>query len=121
MVELQDEDVVGFRNFMRIDPPMFQELIQCLVDRITKQDTWFQKALEPGLKLAITLSHLAAGNNYHPLMYSFRVASNTISLIVREFDAEVLDCLMLAQEWKRVADQFGDCWQMPHAISAIDG
>ncbi len=114
---------------MRMDPPMFQELIQCQGDRITKQDIWFQKALEPGLKLAIMLRHLAAGDNYHSQMYSFRVASTTISLILREvcnaiieeFAAEVLDCLTLAQEWKRVADQFGDCWQMPHAIGAIDG
>ncbi len=92
-----------------------------------EQDTWFRKAFEPGLKLGITLRHLAAGNKYHSLMYSFRVASNTISLIVREeynaiieeFAAEVLDCLMSAKEWKRVANQFGNCWQMPHAIGAI--
>ncbi len=58
---------------MRMDPPMFQELIQCLGYRIMKQDTWFQKALEPGLQLAITLRHLATGDNYDSLMYSFRV------------------------------------------------
>ncbi len=68
MVELRDEDVAGFRNFMRMDPPMFQELIQCLGDRIMKQDTWFRKVLEPVLKFAITLRHLAAGDNYHSLM-----------------------------------------------------
>ncbi len=27
MVKIQDEDVAGFRNFMRMDPAMFQELI----------------------------------------------------------------------------------------------
>ncbi len=101
MVELRDEDVAGFRNFMRMDPAIFQELIQCLSDRIMKQDTWFQKDLELGLKLVITLRYLAAGDNYHSLMYSFRVAPNTISLIVREvctaiidkLATEVLDCL----------------------------
>ncbi len=36
MVELRDEDVAGFRNFMRMDPAMFQELLQCLGDRIRK-------------------------------------------------------------------------------------
>ncbi len=62
-------------------------------------------------------------------MYSFRVASNTISLIAREvcaaiideFAAEVLDCLTSPQEWQKVADQFADHWQMYHAIGAIDG
>ncbi len=93
-----------------------------------KKDTWYQKVLELGLKLAITLCHLAAGDNYHSLMYSFRVTSNTISLIVREvcaaiideFAAEVLDCPTSPQEWQRVADQFADRWQMYHAIGAID-
>ncbi len=41
--------------------------------------------------------------------------------IIEEFAAEVLDCPMSAQEWKTVADQFGDRWEMPHAIGAIDG
>ncbi len=91
MVELRDEDVAGFRNFMRMDPAMFQELIQCLGDRIRKQDTWFWKALEPGLKVAITLSHLAIGDNYHSLMYSFRVASTTIYLIIREVCTAIID------------------------------
>ncbi len=103
--------------------------LERLDDRITKQDTLFRKALEPGLKLANTLCHLAAGHNYHSLMYSFWVASNTISLIIRkvcstiidEFSAEVLDCLMSPQEWKRVSDQFADRWQMYHANRTIDG
>ncbi len=129
MVELRDEDVAGFLNFMRMDPAMFQELLQHLGDRKRKQDTQFRKALEPGLKLAIALRHLAAGDNYHSLMYSFGVASNTISVIIQEvcaaiidkFGAEVLDCPTSPQEWQRVADQFVDRWQMYHAISAIDG
>ncbi len=82
MVELSDEDVAGYRNFMRVDPDMFREILERIGDRIRKQDTWFRKALEPGLKLAITLRHLATGDNYKSLMYGFRVSSNTISLIV---------------------------------------
>ncbi len=94
-----------------------------------EKDTWLWKALEPGLMLAITLRHLPAGDNYHSLMYSFRVATNTISLIVREvcaamideFAEEVLDCPTSPQEWQWVADQFADRWQMYHDIGAIDG
>ncbi len=82
MVDLWDVDVAGFRNFMRIDPVMLQELLQCLSDWIRKQDTSYW-TLEPGLKLVSTLCHLATGDNYHSVMYRFPVASNTISLIVR--------------------------------------
>ncbi len=32
MVELRDEEVAGFHNFMRMGPAMFQEVLQCLGD-----------------------------------------------------------------------------------------
>ena len=32
--------------------------------RLTKQDTNYRKALEPSLKLAITLRYMASGNSY---------------------------------------------------------
>ncbi len=132
MVRLQNEFVSAKFHISIIkalllagaSPPLFTLLLHHLDDRIRKQDTWYRKALELGLKLAITLPHLVVGRNYH-----FRVASNTTSLIVREvctaiidkFAAEVLDCLTSPQEWHRVADQFADRWQMYHASSAMDG
>ena len=61
MAELRDEDIPSFRNFVRVDPEMFHELLVRLGDRITKKDTWYRKALEPGLKLAITLRFLGTG------------------------------------------------------------
>ncbi len=52
--------------------------------RITKVNTRFHQAHLPGLKLAITLRHLATANSYHGLAFSFRVPYNSISKIVRE-------------------------------------
>ena len=57
MGELEREDVVGFRNLIRMEPHRFYELLQRIGDRITKQNTWYRKSLEPGLKLAITLRY----------------------------------------------------------------
>ncbi len=71
MVELEDEYVAGFSNLLRMDPAMFHKLIQCLGDRIRKQNIWYRKALRPGLKMAIKL---VAGDNYHSLMYSLNIA-----------------------------------------------
>lgn len=89
----------------------------------------FSKALEPGLKLAITLRHLATGDSYHSLMYSFRVAHNTISLIVREvcqaieaeYAQEVIPCPTTAAEWRAIAEEFQTKWQFPHVLGALDG
>ena len=62
-------------------------------------------------------------------MYGFRVAHNTISLLVREvcqaiFDEyhdEVTICPTTEEEWKRVAEQFSDRWQFHHTLGTLDG
>lgn len=89
--ELRDEDIPAFKNFIRMEPAMFQELITRLGPRIAKNDTWYRKALDPGLKLAITLRYLASGDSYKSLMYGFRVADSTISLVVRDVCQAIID------------------------------
>ena len=128
MAELRDEDIPAFRNFLRVEPAMFNESLNRLGERITKKDTWYRKALDPGLKLAITLRYLATGDSYHSQMYGFRVSHSTISLIVRdvceaineEFAAEVVTCPTTPNELKVVADQFGERWQFFQAVGALD-
>ena len=119
MEELRVEDVPAFKNFLRMGPDMFQELLQRLVPRLTKIDTFCRKALSPGLKLAFTLRYLASGDNYHSLMYSFRVPHNTISKVIPEvceaiiaqFADEVIECPTTEQQWRGIADQFSNRWQ----------
>ncbi len=84
MSELEVEDPAAFKNFVRIEPAMFRELLNRLGTAISKNDTFYRKALHPGLRLAITLKFLATGDNYHSLMYGFQIAHNTISCIVCE-------------------------------------
>ena len=115
MVELRDEDPAAFNNFVRMEPVSFQELLMRVGPRITKRTTWFREPLEPGLKLAITLRHLATGYSYKTLMYGFRVAHNTIcnfvpevcQAIIDEYAAEVMPFPTTPQQWKRITDQFG--------------
>ena len=73
-----------YRNYLRVEPAMFQELLERLRPRLTKQDTHFRKALEPELKLACTLRYFASGDPYKSLHYNFRLGANTISNVVRE-------------------------------------
>ena len=129
MAEMARDDPASFRNFIRMDPAMFQELLNRLGPRITKQDTIFRKALHPGLRLAITIRFLATGDSYKMLMYGFRVSHSTICLLVRqvcqaifdEFHDEFVSCPTTAQEWMRVAQEFSDRWQFHHALGALDG
>ena len=82
--ELRNEDHTSFKNFMRMQPKMFDELLAIVSPRITKKHTWYREPLEPGLKLAMTLRHLASGSKYSAMKYGWRVPHNTQSLIVRE-------------------------------------
>ena len=91
--------------------------------------TRYRKPLEPGLKLAITLRYLASRNSYKSLQYSFRVAHNTISLfipevcqaLIDEYEDEVFAFSTNADEWKEVAQKYGERWNFHHTCRALDG
>lgn len=129
MEELRVEDQHSFFNYLRMEPALFDELVQRVGPRIEKRDTNMRKALPPGLKLAITVRFLASGDKYPSLMYSFRVASNTISLIVpevcqaivEEYKNEVIICPTSPEEWTPIEELFRHKWNIPHALGAIDG
>lgn len=129
MEELRLEDLKAFKNFVRVEPGMFDEIVERLKDRIWKKDTAFRKAHSPGLKVAITLRYLASGDNYHSLMYAFRVPHNTISKLIREvcdaivdeFAPEVMPCPSSPEEWKPITDQFSKRWNFHNCVGAIDG
>ena len=61
MVELRNEDPRAFQNLICMTPDMFDEIVQRLTPRLTRITTNFSVPLDPGLKVAITLRHLASG------------------------------------------------------------
>ena len=129
LVELRKEDVPSFKNFMRMPPEMFDEILRRIRPQITKQTTWMRKPLEPGLKLAVTLRHLASGDKYASMKFGFRVPHNSISLIVREvcqairdtYKDELMTCPTTPDGWRPIIDEFNTRWNFPHCCGAIDG
>ena len=85
LVELRNEDGHSFQNSSDVD-----ELMQRLTPRIAKQNTNYRPSF-PGLKVSITLRHLASGTKYHDMQYDWRVPHNTISIIVREVCQAIVD------------------------------
>ncbi len=49
----------GSEDFVRCEPAMFQEMVDRLTPLICKLDNNYCKALDPGLKVAITLCYMA--------------------------------------------------------------
>ena len=64
MKTLREKDPDGFRNYTRLQPEMFDELLDRIRPRIVKQDTTYRDDLEPGFKLAVTLRYSGTGNSY---------------------------------------------------------
>ena len=129
MVELRNEDQRAFKNFLRMPPEMYDELLERVGPRIAKRHTSCRAPLEPGLKLALTLRHLASGSSYMSMRYGWRVPHNTQSVIVREvcqaiideYLPEVMNCPTIPQEWLRVSEKFLQKWNFPHTCGALDG
>ena len=129
MESLRQRDPDSFKNFTRVEPAFFDELLDRLRLRITKKNTSCRDAIEPGLKLAVTLRHLATGNSYVDLGYSFRVGGNSICLflpevcqaIMDEFLDDAVPTPMTKDEWKTIAEEFLMRWNVPHACGALDG
>ena len=125
MVEMTQEDPASFRNFLRMEPAMFRELLVRIGPRLQRKTTFWRQPLDAGLKLAITLRHLATGDSYMSLMYSFRVHSSTISLFVPEvcdaitelLEDEVITKPTTLDQWLEVAELFGTRWQVHHALN----
>ena len=91
METLRSNDTDHYKNFTRLEPALFDELLQRIHHRISRQRAWYRDPLDPGLKLAVILRHLATGNSYTDLAYAFRVPNNSISKFVPEVCQAILD------------------------------
>ena len=127
--ELRLEDVPAFRNFLRMEPELFVEILNRVRDSIWRQDTFYRRALDPGRKLALTLRYLASGDSYHSLMYSFRVPVCTMSgfvpvvceAIVAAYKDEVIASPTTPAEWRPIAEEFSRRWNFHDTLGALDG
>ena len=128
MRELRMEDTTPFFNYLRMQPAMFDEILNRVGPRIQKKDTNLRKCLDPGLMLAITIRHLASGDKYPTLQYDFRVDRNTICriipevcrAIVLEYKDELIPCPSSPEEWSPIAEEFKGRWNLPHVCGALD-
>ena len=127
--ELRAEDAESYFNYLRMTPELFEEILHRIEPAISRQNTRWRESIPAGLKLAVTLRHLASGELYPTLQFQFRISKKTITKFVpqvcqaihQEFVDEVMDLPQDSDGWKAVAAEFQRKWNVPHAIGALDG
>ncbi|XP_030750675.1 putative nuclease HARBI1 [Sitophilus oryzae] len=127
--ELEQEDEVCYKNFLRMSAADFRYLLDKIKFVIEKQNTHMRNSIPAAERLAITLRFLATGDSYHSLMYLFRIPVCTISRIIPEVCSAIYNVLKeeylqvpsSEQEWLQIARQFEEKWNFPQCIGALDG
>ncbi|XP_047519014.1 uncharacterized protein LOC125058919 isoform X1 [Pieris napi] len=106
----------------------FVFLLNKIGPKIKRNDTNMRTAISVTTRLAITLWFLATGDSFKSLMYLFRVSDASISTIIPEVCAAIIEGLKEyikkpsgVTEWKQVAKDFKDRWNFPHCLGALDG
>ena len=129
MAEMRAGDCAAFRNYLRMPPEMFDEILARVGPHFKKMDTNYRLAIDPGVKLAATLRYLATGDNFASISYAFRDSRHTVAAfipvvtkaIIDEYKEEVLPCPVTREEWLAISDDFQKKWNLPHTLGAIDG
>ena len=127
--ELNREDQKSFKNFVRVPPQLFEEMVTRLTPYLQKKVTQMRDPLPVALKVAVTLRFMATGTSFVDLHYNFRVSISAISAflpevcnaIIRIYRPELLKLPKTPAEWKKVSDGFARKWNYNNCIGAIDG
>ncbi|KYQ53541.1 hypothetical protein ALC60_00067 [Trachymyrmex zeteki] len=124
--ELEQCDHEKFFNYFRMEPVLFEKLLQLVGPSITKQSA-VREAIPPETRLHITIRFLASGDSTRSLSYAFRVGHNTISKIVSETCEAIWQCLKDTafiknneESWQNVINDFERLWNFPNCMGAID-
>ena len=112
---------------MRMDLAHFQDLLEMIGPKISKQNTIMRQPISPAERLALWF--LPTGETFRSLEFQFRISRKAISYII----VEVVDAIYTTlgkeylrfpsgpDDWKKIEATFADRWNFPHCIGAIDG
>lgn len=91
--ELRVAEPNDFRNFLRMDGVLFDELLALLTPQIEKINTTMRDAIPASQRLSITLRYLATGNTFEDLKFLTAVSPQSIGRIVMETCTALINSL----------------------------
>ncbi|XP_064098062.1 uncharacterized protein LOC135209284 [Macrobrachium nipponense] len=117
-----------FKNYMRMDPNTFYDLLVMIEPFISKQDTCMRENISPEARLEATMLFLSTGCSYTPFSTEPEY-QNSLSEIIPETCQAIFAVLkdkylktpQTAEEWRYVAEDFRKIWNFLICIGALDG
>ena len=108
-----------------MSPERFDHLLSLVGPLITKQDKQLREAIPPDERLALTLRFLASGDSQVSLHFQYRIGTKSVSRIISETCQAIWNVLQpiylvpptTPSEWKRIAVDFEDLWQLLTSLS----
>nr|XP_037272462.1 protein ANTAGONIST OF LIKE HETEROCHROMATIN PROTEIN 1-like [Rhipicephalus microplus] len=127
MKRMREGDHGFFFKFYRMTPALFDVLLRFVALDLTKIHV-SRETLEPGERLAITLSYLASGQDIPSVALAYRVGIETARLCIHETCEAIWERLKdhvmktpTKADWHCIAKGFHSRWQFPNCLGAVDG
>ncbi|XP_068083502.1 uncharacterized protein [Anabrus simplex] len=129
MLDMKFQSVSGqYKNFTRMSPTDFDNLLNRIGHKISRQETYLRSPISAQDRLAVTLRFLATGDSYTSLQYLFRISKQAIGRIIPEVCAALVEELAeyvklpkTPTDWKKISSTFDTVWNIPHCVGALDG
>lgn len=126
VAEMRLSDPILFFNFCRMTRQSFDKLLSICNKHLIKHSP--REAIEPAMRLMVTLRFVATGDSYPSLGYAFRIHPSTVCNIIRETCSILWDVLsplylppLSEDDWLEVAESFYTKCQFPNCLGSIDG
>lgn len=118
-----------FTSYVKMDYERFCFLLSFIKDDLLPKGPCRNDFIVPEMKLMICLRYLTAADSFQTLSFCFRIASNTVSLIIKEVCDRIIVRLGLIylrtpnteSEWNRIKEKFLFDWGFPNTGGCIDG
>ena len=127
-LRLHDQEM--FFRYFRMSPTTYEKLLGYVGADLKKVTTKMREPIGPDERLLITLRYLTTGDAHTTIGTNYRMSPTTVGRIINETcksiwhrlsEQNYIKAPTTEAEWERIAEEFEDRWNFPHAIGAIDG